>query len=61
MGYRLALPPELSRIHLVFHFSLLKRYVQDPNNILRNKSIQIKESVEYEVPIRILDHHIKNL
>ena len=61
LAYKLALTLELSGIHLVFYISMLERNVQDPNHILKNTSIQIKECMEYEVPIRILDHHIKKL
>ncbi|XP_038887535.1 uncharacterized protein LOC120077649 [Benincasa hispida] len=32
--YRLALPPELSRIHDVFHVSMLRKYVPDPAHVL---------------------------
>ena len=32
--YRLVLPPELSRIHPVFHVSLLRKYIPDPSHVL---------------------------
>ena len=31
LAYRLALPPELARIHNVFHVSMLRRYRSDPS------------------------------
>ena len=34
VAFRLVLPPELSRIHLVFHVSMLKKYITDPSNVL---------------------------
>ena len=30
VAYRLALPPEMERIHNVFHVSQLRKYVSDP-------------------------------
>ena len=30
VGYRLALPPKLEKIHNVFHVSMLRRYRSDP-------------------------------
>ena len=34
VAYRLALPPSMSRIHNVFHISMLHKYVKDPNHII---------------------------
>ena len=34
LAYRLALPPNLLRIHNVFHLSVLRRYVSDPDRII---------------------------
>ena len=33
LAYRLALPPELSRIHNVFHVSMLRKYIADPSYV----------------------------
>lgn len=34
MAYRVALPPQLSRVHNVFHASVLRKYVYHPNHII---------------------------
>ena len=31
MAYRLALPPELEKLHNIFHVSMLRRYRLDPS------------------------------
>ncbi|KAL6125247.1 hypothetical protein ACLB2K_073306 [Fragaria x ananassa] len=33
LAYRLALPSELSRIHNVFHVSMLRKYIADPSHV----------------------------
>ena len=34
IAYQLALPPNLSQIHPVFHVSMLRKYISDPSHIL---------------------------
>ncbi|KAI5341686.1 hypothetical protein L3X38_009561 [Prunus dulcis] len=34
VAYRLALPPDLSRLHDVFHVSMLRKYISDPSHVL---------------------------
>ena len=34
LAYRLALPPELEKIHNVFHVSMLRRYMLDPSHVV---------------------------
>ena len=36
VAYRLRLPPELARIHDVFHVSMLRKYMVDPSHVLRD-------------------------
>ncbi|XP_017973337.1 PREDICTED: uncharacterized protein LOC108661393 [Theobroma cacao] len=56
VAYRLELPPELDRIHNVFHVSMLKKFVPDPSHILEAPLIKLQEDLKFEVqPVRILD------
>ena len=64
VAYRLALSPELSGVHNVFHVSMLKKYVLNPSHVLHHKSLEIREDASYvEKPIRIIDtkeHELRN-
>ena len=56
VAYRLALPPSMSRIHNVFHISMLRKYVKDPNHVIELEPDVIAEDLTYEeVPVKILD------
>ena len=60
LAYRLALPPELAKIHDVFHVSMLRRYRSDPSHILKDSEIEISENLIYvEEPMTIVDHKVK--
>ncbi|KAH9751668.1 Endonuclease [Citrus sinensis] len=48
LAYRLALPPKLSKIHDVFHVSMLQKYIYDPSHVLSKQPIQLKEDLTYE-------------
>ena len=57
VAYRLKLPPELSRIHDIFHVSMLRKYILDPSHVLREQPMQLKENLTYEETlVQILDH-----
>jgi len=43
VAYRLALPPNLSFIHLVFHVSMLRKYLSDPSHVLEVQSVEIMD------------------
>ncbi|XP_070678235.1 uncharacterized protein [Malus domestica] len=53
IAYRLALPPELVRVHKVFHVSMLRRYVSDPSHVIPPHPLEINP--DDEVPVTILD------
>jgi len=56
LAYRLALPPQLSGVHNVFHVSMLRRYVPDPQHVVDYQAIEIREDATYEErPIGILE------
>ena len=48
VAYQLALPPELARIHNVFHVSLLRKYVPDPNHVVKYEPLQVRQDLTYE-------------
>ena len=55
ISYRLAFPASTTA-HNVFHFSLLKKYVHDPNHVKNWDVIQVEPEGEFQTePLRILD------
>ena len=44
VAYKLNLPDELSRIHNVFHVSMLRKYVYDSSHVLKELPIHIEET-----------------
>ncbi|XP_070018213.1 uncharacterized protein [Nicotiana sylvestris] len=62
VAYKLALPPELGKIHNVFHASMLRIYRSDPSHVLPIESIEVNPDLTYEEePIQILAHELKSL
>ena len=60
LAYKLALLPELMRIHNVFHVSMLRRYRSDPSHVLRDSEVEISGNLNYiEEPISIVDRRVK--
>ncbi|KAD3337459.1 hypothetical protein E3N88_32979 [Mikania micrantha] len=56
VSYRLALPPQLSHVHNVFHISLLRGYNYHPLHIVNYPISDIREDLSYEeIPEAILD------
>ncbi|XP_075515830.1 uncharacterized protein LOC142550638 [Primulina tabacum] len=61
-AYRLAMPPDLDRMHNVFHVSMLRKYLPNPSHILRYESLDLLPNLNYEeVPVQILDRKVKVL
>ncbi|XP_058078635.1 uncharacterized protein LOC131226957 [Magnolia sinica] len=47
MAYKLALPPQLSGIHNVFHLSMFQKYERDASHIIHRQLLDIREDVMY--------------
>ncbi|XP_075478848.1 uncharacterized protein LOC142519703 [Primulina tabacum] len=61
-AYRLALPPDLDRVHNVFHVSILRKYISNSSHVLRHEPLDLMPNLTYqEVPIQILDRKVKVL
>ncbi|XP_028115731.1 uncharacterized protein LOC114313558 [Camellia sinensis] len=61
-GYHLALPPSLSRIHNVFHVSMLKKYMPYLSHVLDFQPIRLKDDLSYEEEaIEIVDKKVQVL
>ncbi|XP_057949230.1 uncharacterized protein LOC131144542 [Malania oleifera] len=62
VAYRVALLPTLSRVHDVFHISVLRKYVPDPSHVLSYEPLEISDALAYEeVPVQILDQKVQQL
>ena len=62
LAYELALPPQLSHVHNVFHVSMLRKYVLDPQHVINFQTLEVKEDVSYkEMPTSILERKEKIL
>ncbi|CAN6711615.1 unnamed protein product [Malus baccata var. baccata] len=56
VAYRLELPPKLSKVHNVFHISMLRHYVSDPSHVIPPQPLEINPDLTYdEEPVTILD------
>ena len=56
MANWLALPPQLAKVHPVFHISMLRKYIRDPSHVIDFDDLCVEDDVSYVLrPIRILD------
>nr|XP_028954165.1 uncharacterized protein LOC114823032 [Malus domestica] len=62
VAYRLELPLELSKVHDVFHVSMLRHYVSDHSHVIPPQPLEINLDLTYdEKPVTILDWKDKEL
>ena len=60
VAYRLALPPELEKIHNVLHVLMLRRYRSDPSHVVSSETIKLRPYLTYEEePVEILAREVK--
>ncbi|KAA0046101.1 pol protein [Cucumis melo var. makuwa] len=60
VAYRLALPPSLSKVHDVFHVSMLRKNVPDPSHVVDYEPLEIDENLSYtEQPVEVLAREVK--
>ena len=60
VAYRLALPPELAKLHNVFHVSMPRRYRSDELHILPVQDVQVQAYLSFnEEPKAILARDVK--
>ena len=60
MSCHLELPPQLPRIHNIFHVSQLRKYVPDPSYVIMPNPIQLRKDLSYEEqPVHILHRREK--
>ena len=62
VAYRLALPPSLSRVHNVFHVSMLRKYIPDPSHVVDYEPLKLRDDLTYEEQlVKIVDNKEQEL
>ena len=62
VAYRVALTPNLSNFHDVFHASQLRKYISDPSHVIHVDDMQVRDNLTMDtMPVRIADCEIKIL
>ena len=57
VSYRLALSPDMSQVHPVFHVSMLTKYISNPSHVLQPQSVELNEYLTFEEePVTIVDY-----
>ena len=56
LAYQLALPLILANVHNVFHVSMLRKYVLDPQHIIEYQILGVMKDASYnELPVFVLE------
>ena len=62
VAYILDLPEEFSRVHNVFHISMLRKYIPDSSHVLETPEIELRDDLSYEEqPVQILGREEKEI
>jgi hypothetical protein len=56
LAYRIALPSDLVGMHDIFHISMLRKYIANPDVVMEYEPLEIQEGLTYvEKPVKIVD------
>ncbi|XP_028078637.1 uncharacterized protein LOC114280459 [Camellia sinensis] len=62
VAYRVALPPTMEHMHNIFHVSMLRESLLDPQQVIELTQILVSDDYIYEErPIQVVSRHIKKL
>ncbi|XP_070020602.1 uncharacterized protein [Nicotiana sylvestris] len=62
VAYEIVLPPSLLSVHMVFHVSMLRKYIGDLSHILDFSTVQFDGDLTYNVePVAILERQVRKL
>ena len=62
VAYRLDLPEEFSRVHNVFHISMLRKYIPNSSHVLETPEIELRDDLSYEEqPMQIFGREEKEI
>ena len=62
VSYRLALSPQMSQVHPLFHVSLLRKYVADPTHVLPVQEVDMRVDLSYPTyPVAVVDRQTRVL
>ena len=62
VSYRLALPPNISQVHPMFHVSMLRKYISEPSHVLQPQSVEVNEDLTFEEDlVAIIDYQVRQL
>jgi hypothetical protein len=57
LAYRIVLPPDLIGTHDVFHVSMLRKFIANPNVIVEYEPLEIQKELTYvEELVKIVDN-----
>ena len=60
LAYRLQLPESMCGVHPVFHVSMLRKYLKDPEQKIEAEPVIIQQDLTMEChPVRILDFSVR--
>jgi hypothetical protein len=60
LAYRIALPSDLVRMHDVFHVSMLRKYIINPDVVVEYEPLEIQEGFTYvEELVKIVDKKVQ--